>query len=158
MTDIIIPIHPEWCEKIATGQKRIEIRKSSPKAPFKAYIYMTEKGVGKGNSLYCRAFPSANHRLECGKIIGEYVCRTVAEFYDDDEYPWEHYNIPDHVRVQTCLTEEEITKYGDGKKLFGQYISDLGIYDKPKELSDFGLSRAPQSWCYVKEPLCTNLR
>ena len=29
--------------------------------------------------------------------------------------------------------------------------SDLVIFDKPKELSDFGLNRAPQSWCYVEE-------
>ena len=28
---------------------------------------------------------------------------------------------------------------------------DLIIYDKPKELSKFGLAKPPRSWCYVKE-------
>lgn len=28
-------------------------------------------------------------------------------------------------------------------------ISNLVIYDKPKELSDLGLTRPPQSWQYV---------
>ena len=34
---------------------------------------------------------------------------------------------------------------------YGWHISDLKIYDTPKELSDFGLKRPPQSWCYVEE-------
>ena len=32
------------------------------------------------------------------------------------------------------------------------HISDLQIYDEPKELSAFGISRPPQSWMYVHKP------
>ena len=38
----------------------------------------------------------------------------------------------------------------NGKDVCGWHISDLVIYDQPKELCDFGIKRAPQSWCYVR--------
>lgn len=33
---------------------------------------------------------------------------------------------------------------------FALHIDALNICDKPKELSEFGVKRPPQSWCYVK--------
>ena len=41
---VLISIRPEWCEKIMTGQKTIEVRKTRPKMdpPFKCYIYCTK--------------------------------------------------------------------------------------------------------------------
>ena len=30
-------------------------------------------------------------------------------------------------------------------------FDNLVIYDKPKELGEFGINRPPQSWCYVEE-------
>lgn len=79
-----------------------------------------------------------------------------------------------------CLTPRELFQYAGGfsKPLYGWHISDLEIYDKPRELSDFKtpdkpyheiierdgslmfmdgyesgkpLKRAPQSWQYVEE-------
>lgn len=78
---------------------------------------------------------------------------------------------------QSCMSEVELDKYAKGKSLYGWRITDLKIYDKPKELSEFrkpakpyqtrdtngslvnlnGLSdwtcltRPPQSGCYVEE-------
>ena len=37
----------------------------------------------------------------------------------------------------TCLTDEEIKRYANGKKLYYWHISDLVVYDKPKELGEF---------------------
>lgn len=37
----------------------------------------------------------------------------------------------------TCLTNKELLAYGNGKKLYGWHISDLVIYDKPRELREF---------------------
>ena len=55
---------------------------------------------------------------------------------------------------------KEIDDYLNGEKGYGWHISDLVIYDKPKELSEFFtpmgkrpsymLERPPQSWCYVE--------
>lgn len=43
MKSVLIAIRPKWCEKIASGKKTIEVRKSRPKIemPFKCYIYRT---------------------------------------------------------------------------------------------------------------------
>lgn len=40
---VMISIRPKWCEKIANGEKTIEVRKTRPKleTPFKCYIYCT---------------------------------------------------------------------------------------------------------------------
>ena len=43
MKAVMISIQPKWVEKIASGQKTIEVRKTAPKeVPFKAYIYETK--------------------------------------------------------------------------------------------------------------------
>ena len=36
-----------------------------------------------------------------------------------------------------CLTQEEVDQYGGDKDVIGWHISQLKIYDKPKELSSF---------------------
>lgn len=44
MKKVLISINPKWCEKIVSGEKTIEVRKSSPKkVPFKCYIYCTKE-------------------------------------------------------------------------------------------------------------------
>lgn len=44
---VMISIRPKWCEKIARGEKTIEVRKTRPKleTPFKCYIYCTQASV-----------------------------------------------------------------------------------------------------------------
>ena len=41
---VLISIRPEWVEKIARGEKTVEVRKTRPKldTPFKCYIYCTQ--------------------------------------------------------------------------------------------------------------------
>lgn len=53
MKSVLISIHPKWCEKIANGEKTIEVRKTKPKldTPFKCYIYCT-KGVADANNRH----------------------------------------------------------------------------------------------------------
>ena len=44
MKSVLISTRPKWCEKIASGKKTIEVRKTAPKeVPFKAYIYETKE-------------------------------------------------------------------------------------------------------------------
>ena len=40
---VLISIRPKWCEKIANGEKTVEVRKTKPylETPFKCYIYCT---------------------------------------------------------------------------------------------------------------------
>ena len=52
----------------------------------------------------------------------------------------------------SLVSPNELEKYaGKSCVLYGWHISDLAIYDKPKKLEEFNLTRAPQSWQYVEE-------
>lgn len=64
-----------------------------------------------------------------GTVIGEFTCDRIYGLA-----PLNH--APDDVEQQACLTREEIVRYLKGVG-YGWHISDLKIYDKPKELGDF---------------------
>lgn len=169
MKAVMIAIRPKWCEKIANGEKTVEIRKTRPKLktpPFKCYICCTKSGD--------------THRLvgERGKVIGEFVCdridRLVRVGFDGSGEPAK-YCICNHdmfvwpidgAREDACLTQEDLEKYLGGYEGYGWHISDLKIYDEPRELSEFvalrmcmmknglevrPIDRPPQNWCYVEE-------
>lgn len=65
---------------------------------------------------------------------GEYEYETVAT-NEDDKYK------ENWLCKQSCVSWEEMRKYvGTGiKEFYGWHISDLVIYDRPKELSEFQL-------------------
>lgn len=150
MKSVLISIRPKWCELIANGKKTIEVRKTRPKCdtPFKCYIYCTKPkmpvrdngsilmfeddlaitnrfGQGKRVENPCGAMMEGELFLN-GKVIGEFVC--------DEIYDCRDINMDD-----TRITVAEWLKYTKGHKgkVYGWHISDLVIYDKPKELSEF---------------------
>ena len=129
MKSIIQSIKPQYCELIAKGKKTIEVRKTRPKldVPFKVYIYMTKSNLVGDRKAY-------KDRL-AGKVIGEYVCDKIIEYPAFQQM--DAYIIPFLQQSLICLTQEELWQYGKGKTLYGWHISDLKIYDKPKELSEF---------------------
>ena len=67
MKAVLMSIRPQWCEKIFSGSKTIEVRKSCPSipTPFKVYVYQTKHKGGKAivsevlNSVYGGAKSSA---------------------------------------------------------------------------------------------------
>ena len=138
---VLISIRPKWCEKIASGEKTIEVRKTRPKleTPFKCYIYCTSGRPDLNipisperlmqDYLDTGAMKSLNCPLGNGKVIGEFTCDRIYWLA-----PLNH--APDDVEQQACLTREEIVRYLKGVG-YGWHISDLKIYDKPKELGDF---------------------
>lgn len=144
---VLISIRPEWVEKIANRRKTIEVRKTKPnlETPFKCYIYC--KGANKGN----------------GKVIGEFTCERIVPITYDGGRLWCPTNAA--FLPATCLSQAEIIAYiGDKGRCYGWHISNLKIYDTPRELSKFTglrtglgsielrvLERPPQSWCYVEE-------
>lgn len=159
MKSVLISIKPKWCELIAIGKKTVEVRKTRPKieAPFKCYIYCTKDF--KPNTKY--GYKTWAGR---GKVIGEFVCDT---FITDKTGGRDAL-----FNAAACINELEAASYSQNKPLYGWRISDLVIYDKPKELSDFsngssvlsfsktrdgfpwkysGITRPPQSWCYCEE-------
>ena len=139
---VLISIKPEWCAKIASGGKTLELRKTVPKAfiknaffesiePFKCYIYCTFSGP----VLWLDGKPINS------RVIGEFVCDYIL-CHCDTAYA-------DVAERDSLVPREDIRKYGNGKEVFGWHIRNLMIYDEPRRLQEFGLERPPQSWCYV---------
>lgn len=153
MKSVLISIRPEWVEKIVNGEKIIEVRKTAPKElPFKAYIYCTKDRknllpIEHGKVLQKVNFwENTDAYYGFGKVIGEFICDKV------DEYTFSHYEAEyrvTHVEQKAmCLNQPELIRYGKGKTLYGWHISNLKIYDKPKELSEFRISCNRKNLCY----------
>lgn len=139
---VLMSIKPKWCELIASGKKTVEVRKTAPKldTPFKVYIYQTKKpvsvsiiGTGKHISEYDK-IEWFNERS--GMVFGEFVCDKIfpiSVYYDNPNSELALKEFP-----YVCLTDKQIIDYlGNGKQGYGWNISDLKIYDKPKELGEF---------------------
>ena len=129
MKSVLLSIQPQWCEKIFNGSKTIEVRKSRPSLdmPFKVYVYMTKR------KWIFKLLPFLKNRF--AKVIGEFICDKV-DAYTFSNYEAQ-YRINDVDLIKTCLNFPELIAYGKGKILYGWHISDLKIYDKPKELGEF---------------------
>lgn len=144
---VMLSIKPEWCAKIAIGEKTVEVRKTRPKIepPFKCYIYET-----KAESEIPWVDEDGHFIFKGrGAIIGEFICDRIIPFtvLSDGRYiPWGDIDLKD-----SCVSEEEFIQYFGVKDGYAWHISDLVIYDAPRPLSDFGLKCPPQSWCYVQE-------
>lgn len=158
MKSVLIAIRPKWVEKITSGEKTIEVRKTAPKeVPFKAYIYCC-----KGNNGYewlYRVDDNGRGKAQSwhGKVIGDFICDKVDEYHYDY---CDGVDIDDDTILETAIDREDINIYAKGKTLYGWHISDLKIYDKPRNLSEFGkvgfghkvpLKRPPQSWMHVED-------
>ena len=168
MKSVLISIQPQWCELIASGKKTVEVRKTRPKleTPFKVYIYETL--AEKIKLSYC---VKGTINRGVGKVIGEFVCNKIEEFRPVSNNCCIYY-ISENEILRTGLTQGELLDYADGKVMYHWHISNLVIYDEPRELSEFRkpidchrgkdrencigcwdceIKRPPQSWCYVEE-------
>jgi predicted transcriptional regulator len=185
----MLSIRPKWVEKIARGEKTIEVRKTRPKmnTPFKCYIYCTLQGcneffrvdLGRDVAKWNRG-KWADRK---GKVIGEFTCDRIYElqtkahggsyYVKNEDQPTTNF-----IARQSCLDLKDMHDYLHAQKGYGWHITDLRIYDAPRELSEFLLAcpnswycescamywenngtcgneslqikHAPQSWCYVE--------
>lgn len=136
MKSVLISIRPQWVEKIVRGEKTVEVRKTAPKeVPFKDYIYCTYGDMKTNYYLNGR-----------GKVIGEFICDKVDEY--TFSYYEAEYRVTHDEQKAMCLNQPELIRYGKGKTLYGWHISDLKIYDKPKELSEFYRPCSYSGICY----------
>ena len=204
---VLISIRPKWVEKIANGEKTIEIRKNRPKleTPFKCYIYCSaggdklwvrdaawrERWMNGPIAFLVNAKDCGEMNLGNGRIIGEFTCDRIYEIRkrgipENFDYcylslsGWGNDDIEVEIKAisASCVSKEELNTYGTKAPfLYGWHISDLRIYDMPKELSEFKtlcrvdadccacpyynyakmecdgrvIGRPPQSWCYVDD-------
>lgn len=153
MIAVLISIRPKWCEKIINGQKTIEVRKTRPKmdTPFKCYIYCTKPEeklltiMKDGDENYGETYHGKPVFIKTEKApttgLWDKRQKVIGEFL--------------------CDEISNIT--------FGWHISNLRIYDTPRELREFyavpnevevalkakpkPITRPPQNWRYVEEEL-----
>ena len=134
--------------------------------PFKCYIYATKakkwfrSGIiltsnellwlSNGNIKMCDGFElwadGEDHQCVNSKVIGEFICDKIIEWQYDRghqyyvEYPDDCTSYFPYLKCHseaTGLRCSEIEELGKGKPLYGWHISNLEIYDKPKELGEF---------------------
>ena len=123
MTEIMISIRPESVEKIFHLRKTWEIRTTRPKCalPFKCYIYQT------GN----------------GGVVGEFTCDEIQkEFTDELTKAW--------LKDTEVSLEDAMTYAKNSVMVFKWRIRSIVEYPEPRQLSQYGLSKPPQSWRYVE--------
>ena len=163
---VLTSIKPQWCALIANGEKTIEVRKTRPKldTPFKCYIYCTNGGrllykSGYNNEIHFwqikerettrDVLTEHGHQVFNGKVIGEFVCKKIDRLahigttaanvrlqMTSSDGLSSSFITPEWLH-QTCLTMQELESYSAGGDLYGLHISDLVIYEEPKELSNF---------------------
>lgn len=142
MRSILLSIKPKWCLAMARGTKTIDVHKDRPAidTPFRCYIYCTkEKTFGELLLTRDKRVEGRNKGFRdegdiplSGKVIGEFVCNLISPIaYTMDGFA----DVIDC--KQSCLLPKDFIEYGKGKPLYGWRVSDLKIYDEPKELSDF---------------------
>lgn len=189
---VLISIRSGECQKIMEGRKTIEVRKTRPKmdTPFKCYIYCTQSAdilwilKERERSLHPDKIADVFKAAKCGgayrgngKIIVEFTCNRVTNLFSNSRFWLDEDDV-----LHTCLSAAEMRKYANGANgLYGWHISNLRIYDTPRELDDFRrackndwwcescamyrendgtcgngslqIRRPPQSWCYVEEQI-----
>ena len=127
MLAVLMSMKPEWWEKILTGEKWLEIRKSHPQSknhadlewPLTVLVYVSGTGAVQGQFL----------------CPGEVSYRTMQDLEE-----------------MSCVPREDLLKYAKGRCVSGWFIEAPEKFDTPSPLAEFGLDRPPMSWQYVEIP------
>lgn len=121
MAVAVLSLHQKWWQKMAAGEKVLELRKSKPqcKAPFRVLVYVTG-GVG---------------------VVGEFVCSEVLEIKNFEEAEKKS-RVPAHDIHNYAA--------GSRNKVYGWEITAVKEYPQAVALEELGMKRAPQSWQYVR--------
>lgn len=177
MKAIMISIKPKWCAKIMNGEKTIEVRKNKALANAiqklidengYADIYVCcTKALTR---LYGEQSPFIENHLNYfaddfsegldsndtgflnGKVVFKFRCYEIKEIsWQLDICGLDQHHLYDF--LDKCgLNCFELKNYLKMENGYVIHISDLEIFDEPKELSEFERKKAPQNFCYVESP------
>lgn len=122
MQKILLSINPEHVKNIVDGKKKVEYRRVRCKRNIDSIvIYSTSPEK---------------------KIIGEVEVKGIIE--GTLEEVW---NLTKDIG---CISYDFFKKYYFGKNEAVAYeLGALKLYPKPKELSEYGIKKAPQSYIYI---------
>lgn len=170
---VLISIRPEWVQKIFDGEKTLEVRRTRPRLdpPFTAYIYCTKARYPHQDFLIKNGEPDAERPFVGyyggGMVVAEFTCDEFKRV--DIPFPAYWDQVDQELLKSACLTYWQAHDYLGHRSGFGWHISNLKIYDEPKELREFrrhdptydfsvfneicrtySINRPPQSYCYVE--------
>lgn len=177
MKAIMISGKPKWSALIMNGDKTKEIRRNKALANAiqklideygyaEIYWYCSKdtknllhKNCADIYWIEDKDFRNKNKQLGLqnlptlnGKVLFKFRCYKVEEipscqfsvYYFPYTETLDDYDLLD----KSCLTKEEIDDYlGYDKEGYAIHISDLEIFDKPKELSEFRYAVCPKTNC-----------
>lgn len=148
MKEVLASLKPYYYYLVGEGIKTIEVRKNMPKASDwdNEVLFYMSKDV-KSFAKIPKEFQE-KYRKHFGKVGIQFVCDKIDEINPCYEFYSDGYDIDDDMLAETCLTRTKLYSYGGGKTLYGWHISNLKIYDKPKELNDFCKP------CKITPPTC----
>lgn len=156
---VLISIRPKWCQKIASGEKTIEVRKNRPTLapPFKCYIYCTREkhlafmqnqtGTNLVGCIDAETAIPVGGFVGNGKVIGEFTCDRIYKIDKDSVdfiFTRVHggYSVYKKAAEECCglcvaMPDNELFDYLGHRQGYGWHISNLKIYDTPKALEAF---------------------
>ena len=173
MRTLMISAHPEWVEKILNGDKTIEVRHWIPKAdlPLEALIYVAKRkpylyyidkskyehyGLMSDDELLLAE--SLTENVSFTKLNGKVVAKFILNKAEEIDWTNEKISFPKTKTMnvvefaqKTCLLVSDLSKYIKGKVGYAWHIDDLVIFDNPKELGEFGLTKAPQKMVWIEK-------
>ena len=159
---VIMSLSPYWYYFIGEGIKTEEVRKTIPRAldwnrQVECYMTKDEKSFKRIPKEF-----QEKYKAHFGKVGMRFTCDRSDEFVYSGGGFLVCGDIPTTIGClkQTCLTDTEFRAYAKEKNCHAWHISDLVIYDKPRELGEFKrwnksfkndrLTCPPQSWGYVE--------
>ena len=130
LIDIVLSIHKRHADAILDGRKTVEWRVRPPRDQVnRVWLYET-KGTGSGLVVGSAA------------VVGT-IDLPKNPWHPPEPAAWDEYGA-----MSGDLTEDEFRFYFLGvPRATGLLLSDPQRCDR-FPLSDFGLTRPPQSWCY----------
>ena len=135
---VLISILPQWVHHIFFEKDKIyEVRKRAPLLvpPYTVYVYCTLKyPYLHYESMFWKGTLN-------GLVVGKFTCVGNLE----RSSPWEG------SQYGTCLSPRKLAEYSKGKNLVFMQIDSPILFDKPKELKEFGVTRPPQNFQFVEE-------
>lgn len=121
---ILLSIHPKFVEKILTGEKRFEFRKTLPTKDIESVIIYATKPVGK--------------------VVAEFKVKSIHS--KSPEQLWLE------TQNYAGINEGFFFQYFKNREIAHAFeVGELMVFEQPKELKEFVSSGIPpQSFCYIK--------
>lgn len=179
---ILITLPPEQVANILNGKQTIIIQKTAPKCelPIEACIYCAKDtsggllvkntstdtiGFAKGKAVLKDDLTRFSYiQLFNGKVVAKFTLKKVEEILalpTEIGCSYQTVTLPFKFLMQkSCVNSEGFNHYLKCKNGYAWHISDLQIFDKPKEIIEFfepyncgelpiPLVNPPKSWRYI---------